>query len=97
MGKQRGHRSLQFSGYRRQKEQHEFSLGRRFVIPDLVMRRFEKQTYPCVDGFVSRGIEKALDDGFHEGTLVVGDIEDVCKVPFGLGGSCVSNLGEPGD
>ena len=48
------------------------------------MRGILKQTYPCVDIFVSGRIQKALDNRIEKGTLVVRDVQDVCKIPFGL-------------
>jgi hypothetical protein len=46
---------------------------------------------------VSGRIQKALGDGSDERTLIVGDVEDVCKVPFGLGGCWVNELRKSGD
>ena len=50
------------------------------------MRKIYEQTYPCVDTFVSCQTQEALNNGFDEWTLIVDDVQNVGKVPLGLGG-----------
>ena len=45
---------------------------------------FGDPTHPRVDGFMSRRIQKALSNRFDEGSLIMHDVQDMGKVPFGL-------------
>lgn len=83
MGKKRRHRSPQLPRDHRKKDQHEFSLYHSVTI-DPLMSMFEKKTRPCVDILALRRIQKALNDRFDKGSLVMHYVQHMGKVPLGL-------------